>query len=242
MSKLTATARLLLIAALASTVTAPRAQVTVGSTKLDFRPVAQNVPWDGGRVDRRISMHIEGPWEYCRHSVTEHSRNPRERAPADDYSGYRLISISKNSISWQWWVMPWGRFFDRRNHWLAADFNVVWISTSASISDRDQHKCVPQPNPEPVRTWPDPDSPTGVIVQPTPPSEFMAVLRLYCEAKPGSIATTGYVDSSSASNKSCADAKATIEAHANSIDLCESFDSTHRYNGKREWIKTVRCR
>ena len=225
------------------------ATVTLPATSLlrsDSRLVEQDTPWNGHRFDDRLTISVatvDGDYIYCRHSVTERSRNPHDRKPADDYAGYRLVSTSEKTLQWQWWVMPWGRWADQRQHWLVADFNAVWIKRTATANEMNKNRCIPVPRSDPVRTWPVENSTAGTA----PPSrtEYFSILRLYCDpiAGPAGQRKT-YVDSSSSSNKSCQDARAVIELHVQSVgDICKVTApvDTHVLSGEREWISTRSC-
>lgn len=204
------------------------------------------VPWDGGRAGGIISIVPRRDSEfyaYCKHQEIERNRDPRERPPADDYSGYRIIESKPQMIAWQWWVMPWRRWANKRNHSLDVDFEVTWILKTSTQQERIQNGCNDLPPKLDVRTWPVEPDPSPPVSTPTAPLKYLAVLRLHCVEK-GSSKSAGILDIERWSPTSCGDAKTGAVEWANNKDRCEfgaGVTYPHMESGKREWVATGSC-
>ena len=222
-------------------------------TKVTTKVVDEGVAYDGNRKVGQIALDAgkeEGAYVLCRVEVNERSRNPRWTDPANDYAGYRLVAVNSKMALYQWWVMPWGRYFDRQNFWLVADFVAHWIRRDASTKELEDNGCKALPAPDTTRTWPADDSRGTAPAAPAQPAapHFTAILRMYCRATDGGIANAGTYEARVISPTSCKDAMQVAEQRVASKDRCEqpSDDPNgtrykERYSGKREWVSTNTC-
>lgn len=231
---------LALFSLLASAATTVISSILSSETK----GVDVDTPWDGHLFRDQATISVSGTdsgFTYCRHVVDERSRNPRDQLPSEDHSGYRLVSVSDTSLTWQWWVMPWKRALDQRRHWLNVNFTVFWIRTTATADERKTAGCVSLPKPEPVREWPpETATPAGPPVR----AEFFTVLRAWCERRDGTPTSNVYYEKEGVSNSSCADARKTARlSFEGEPDRCLEFRpaNAYRYSGRTEWVSTARC-
>ena len=195
------------------------------------------VAWDERTQSGEVWSYADDSYEYCKSDVSVLSKNPNDSPAASSVAGYRFVAWKMSGpLVWQWWVIPSPDLFGPR-HWLDADFSVTWILKTATKEQRTTQGCRPPPRIEERRGFGDN---TGGL--PPPATEYLAILRLYCKAAPGSIPTSGYIESRSASIKSCQAAREIVLQHVNSQpDMCAARDAQQSYSGVQTWQPTLHC-
>jgi hypothetical protein len=214
-------------------VAGPTKDVAVQNT----RHVGVIVASDESTQHGEVSLPADDSYEYCRTKVNVISKNPNDWPASSSVAGYRLVEWKKaGPVVWQWWVIPYGGLFGPRR-WLDADFTVTWILRTATKEQRTTQGCLPPPRIEERRGF---NNSSGGL--PPPATEYLAVLRLYCEALPGSIPTTGYVEIQASSTKSCKAAQDYVLQYVSSQgDRCAARDVQQRYSGVQTWQPTLHC-